>query len=61
MENKEAPEVFFCCCEGSLCNKKFSYHPESQAQLTSENPLHLHCKGGKYPLKFMESLMLLTF
>ncbi|XP_029693061.1 activin receptor type-2A isoform X2 [Takifugu rubripes] len=34
-ENREALGVFFCCCEGSLCNKKFSYRPISQSQITT--------------------------
>ncbi|KAM8748344.1 activin receptor type-2A isoform X1 [Acanthopagrus latus] len=29
VEKKDAPEVFFCCCEGSLCNDKFFYSPDS--------------------------------
>lgn len=41
VEKKDAPEVFFCCCEGSLCNDKFFYSPDSsQPQIPSE--LHLH-------------------
>ncbi|XP_068602017.1 activin receptor type-2A [Brachionichthys hirsutus] len=27
VERKDAPGVFFCCCEGSLCNGDFSYSP----------------------------------
>ncbi|XP_028249288.1 activin receptor type-2A isoform X2 [Parambassis ranga] len=27
VEEKDAPEVFFCCCEGSLCNDRFFYRP----------------------------------
>uniref|UniRef100_A0A669BZV0 Serine/threonine-protein kinase receptor n=1 Tax=Oreochromis niloticus TaxID=8128 RepID=A0A669BZV0_ORENI len=29
VERKESPDVFFCCCEGSLCNQKFFYLPNS--------------------------------
>ncbi|KAK5860549.1 hypothetical protein PBY51_022014 [Eleginops maclovinus] len=32
VEKKDSPEVFFCCCEGSLCNHRFSYSPESRQQ-----------------------------
>lgn len=28
VEKKDAPEVFFCCCEGSMCNEKFFYVPD---------------------------------
>ncbi|MEQ2174810.1 Activin receptor type-2A, partial [Goodea atripinnis] len=27
VERAEAPEVFFCCCDVSLCNLKFSHRP----------------------------------
>ncbi|XP_034041749.1 activin receptor type-2A [Thalassophryne amazonica] len=30
VEKKDAPDVFFCCCEGDLCNEKFFYSPETQ-------------------------------
>uniref|UniRef100_A0A8C1KLP9 Activin A receptor type 2Ab n=1 Tax=Cyprinus carpio TaxID=7962 RepID=A0A8C1KLP9_CYPCA len=26
VERKENPDVFFCCCEGNMCNKKFHYN-----------------------------------
>ncbi|KAM4558254.1 activin receptor type-2A-like [Odontesthes bonariensis] len=29
VETKEEPEVFFCCCDGSLCNQKFSHSPSN--------------------------------
>ncbi|XP_055360948.1 activin receptor type-2A-like isoform X2 [Betta splendens] len=29
VEKKDGPEVFFCCCEGSLCNDKLFYVPDS--------------------------------
>ncbi|XP_059353748.1 activin receptor type-2A isoform X2 [Carassius carassius] len=25
VERKQNPDVFFCCCEGNMCNKKFHY------------------------------------
>ncbi|XP_035813127.1 activin receptor type-2A isoform X3 [Amphiprion ocellaris] len=33
VERKDTPEVFFCCCEGSLCNYKFYYSPNSSQTL----------------------------
>ncbi|XP_072556320.1 activin receptor type-2A-like isoform X2 [Paramormyrops kingsleyae] len=38
VERKESPDVFFCCCEGSMCNEKFSYSPETQPVQTTSNP-----------------------
>lgn len=41
METKDAPEVFFCCCEGSLCNNKFFYSPDnSQTQTILPSESH---------------------
>ncbi|XP_034417334.1 activin receptor type-2A [Cyclopterus lumpus] len=38
VERKDAPEVFFCCCEGSLCNEKFFYSPDgNQPQISTTN------------------------
>ncbi|XP_045910770.1 activin receptor type-2A [Micropterus dolomieu] len=38
VERKDAPEVFFCCCEGSLCNSRFFYSPDSrQTQIPTTN------------------------
>uniref|UniRef100_A0A667YHE7 Serine/threonine-protein kinase receptor n=1 Tax=Myripristis murdjan TaxID=586833 RepID=A0A667YHE7_9TELE len=42
VEKKDAPEVFFCCCEGSLCNEKFFYIPDTQAQIPSKLSVSLH-------------------
>uniref|UniRef100_A0A669BNZ0 Serine/threonine-protein kinase receptor n=1 Tax=Oreochromis niloticus TaxID=8128 RepID=A0A669BNZ0_ORENI len=39
VERKESPDVFFCCCEGSLCNQKFFYLPNSNH---TEKPPVLH-------------------
>lgn len=30
IEKKDSPEVYFCCCEGNMCNEKFSYFPEME-------------------------------
>ncbi|XP_078101089.1 activin receptor type-2A-like [Sander vitreus] len=35
VEKKDAPAVFFCCCEGSLCNSQFFYRPDG-----SQPPIH---------------------
>ncbi|TRZ01020.1 hypothetical protein DNTS_016666 [Danionella cerebrum] len=29
VERKENPDVFFCCCEGNMCNGKIHYNPEA--------------------------------
>ncbi|XP_078461677.1 activin receptor type-2B-like isoform X1 [Lampetra planeri] len=33
-ETKETPSVFFCCCEGNFCNKKFNHIPVIQQATT---------------------------
>ncbi|MEQ2264893.1 Activin receptor type-2A [Xenotaenia resolanae] len=30
VERKVSPEVFFCCCEGNMCNERFMYVPDTQ-------------------------------
>ncbi|XP_075994375.1 activin receptor type-2A-like [Genypterus blacodes] len=37
VERKDAPEVFFCCCEGNLCNQKFFHIPDGQAPVPTTN------------------------
>ncbi|XP_013867451.1 activin receptor type-2A isoform X2 [Austrofundulus limnaeus] len=32
VERKESPNVFFCCCEGNMCNERFMYAPQSDPQ-----------------------------
>ncbi|KAA8579652.1 hypothetical protein FQN60_006745 [Etheostoma spectabile] len=32
VERKESPDVFFCCCEGNMCNERFLYTPETPPQ-----------------------------
>ncbi|XP_027867212.1 activin receptor type-2A isoform X1 [Xiphophorus couchianus] len=32
VERKVSPEVFFCCCEGNMCNERFMYIPDTQPQ-----------------------------
>ncbi|XP_041937253.1 activin receptor type-2A isoform X1 [Alosa sapidissima] len=31
VERKESPDVFFCCCEGNMCNERFMHSPDPQA------------------------------
>ncbi|KAK3543951.1 hypothetical protein QTP70_031859 [Hemibagrus guttatus] len=38
VERKEGPEVFFCCCEGNMCNEKFFYNPDTQP-VQSKTPI----------------------
>ncbi|XP_059199205.1 activin receptor type-2A isoform X2 [Centropristis striata] len=37
VERKDDPDVFFCCCEGSLCNDKFFYSPDNHPITPSTN------------------------
>ncbi|KPP69770.1 activin receptor type-2A-like [Scleropages formosus] len=39
VERKEGPDVFFCCCEGNMCNEKFFYSPDAQPVQTTSNPM----------------------
>ncbi|KAM9767091.1 activin receptor type-2A-like isoform 1-T1 [Menidia menidia] len=32
VEKKDNPDVFFCCCEGNMCNERFMYTPDSPPQ-----------------------------
>lgn len=51
METKDAPEVFFCCCEGSLCNDKFFYSPDnSQTQTVLPSESHGQLAPPRLPL-----------
>lgn len=43
VERREVKDVFFCCCEGNLCNEKFYYIPD-----TVPRKYHLTI----YPLNF---------
>ncbi|XP_067116539.1 activin receptor type-2A [Osmerus mordax] len=38
VERKGNPDVFFCCCEGNMCNEKFLYSPDTQTVQTTSNP-----------------------
>uniref|UniRef100_A0ACB8G132 Activin receptor type-2A n=1 Tax=Sphaerodactylus townsendi TaxID=933632 RepID=A0ACB8G132_9SAUR len=45
VEKKDSPDVFFCCCEGNMCNERFFYFPEmevTQHYLSIKNTLHFY-------------------
>lgn len=44
VEAKESPDVFFCCCEGSMCNEKFLYSPDTQAVQSKSSCKFTHRK-----------------
>uniref|UniRef100_A0A6I8PA67 Serine/threonine-protein kinase receptor n=1 Tax=Ornithorhynchus anatinus TaxID=9258 RepID=A0A6I8PA67_ORNAN len=39
VEKKDSPEVFFCCCEGNMCNERFFYFPEMEVTQPTSNPV----------------------
>ncbi|XP_042301709.1 activin receptor type-2A isoform X2 [Sceloporus undulatus] len=39
IERKDSPEVFFCCCEGNMCNEHFFYFPEMEVTQPTSNPV----------------------
>ncbi|XP_012514631.1 PREDICTED: activin receptor type-2A [Propithecus coquereli] len=39
VEKKDSPEVYFCCCEGNMCNEKFFYFPEMEVTQPTSNPV----------------------
>ncbi|RXM33958.1 Activin receptor type-2A [Acipenser ruthenus] len=39
VEKKESPDVFFCCCEGNMCNERFFYTPETLGTQPTSNPV----------------------
>ncbi|CDQ90603.1 unnamed protein product [Oncorhynchus mykiss] len=44
VETKESPDVFFCCCEGNMCNDKFLYSPDAQAVQSKSSCKFTHRK-----------------
>ncbi|XP_053119702.1 activin receptor type-2A isoform X2 [Hemicordylus capensis] len=38
IEKKDSPDVFFCCCEGNMCNEHFFYFPEMEVTQPTSNP-----------------------
>uniref|UniRef100_A0A7N4PQ16 Serine/threonine-protein kinase receptor n=1 Tax=Sarcophilus harrisii TaxID=9305 RepID=A0A7N4PQ16_SARHA len=39
IEKKDNPEVYFCCCEGNMCNERFFYFPEMEITIPTSNPV----------------------
>ncbi|OWK52166.1 Activin receptor type-2A [Lonchura striata] len=39
IEKKDSPDVFFCCCEGNMCNERFFYFPEMEVTQPTSNPV----------------------
>ncbi|XP_069588990.1 activin receptor type-2A isoform X2 [Ranitomeya imitator] len=39
IERKENPEVFFCCCEGNICNERFFHSPEMEVTHPTLHPV----------------------
>ncbi|XP_073503324.1 activin receptor type-2A isoform X1 [Phyllobates terribilis] len=39
IERKETPDVFFCCCEGNLCNERFFHSPEMEVTHPTLHPV----------------------
>ncbi|XP_074550894.1 activin receptor type-2A-like isoform X2 [Halichoeres trimaculatus] len=69
VERKDAPEVFFCCCEGSLCNTKFFYRPDSNLpQIPTTNkpvtwrpPVLSTMLYSLLPIMALTAILLLSF
>ncbi|CAJ1078516.1 activin receptor type-2A isoform X2 [Xyrichtys novacula] len=68
VERKDAPEVFFCCCEGSLCNTKFFYSPESNKPIPTTNkpvtwkpPVLSTLMYSLLPITALTAILLLSF
>ncbi|XP_026152047.1 activin receptor type-2A [Mastacembelus armatus] len=69
VERKDAPEVFFCCCEGSLCNSRFFYSPDSnQPQIpttkkprTEGPPVLTTLTYSLVPIMAVTAIVLLSF
>ncbi|CAI5657017.1 unnamed protein product [Oreochromis niloticus] len=70
VERKESPDVFFCCCEGSLCNQKFFYLPNSNhtpplpptnIPLTLRPPVVTALMYSLLPIMAVATIILLSF
>ncbi|KAI4899687.1 hypothetical protein NFI96_025681, partial [Prochilodus magdalenae] len=48
VDRKEDPDVFFCCCEGNMCNEKFYWNPDAQmiSKTTSNDRTSAVFKGS---------------
>ncbi|KAM6945867.1 activin receptor type-2A [Aplochiton taeniatus] len=68
VERKETPDVFFCCCEGDMCNLKLLYSPpDSQPIQTTSSPFPLQPElltmllYALLPVTVLAALVLLSF
>ncbi|TKS66713.1 Activin receptor type-2A [Collichthys lucidus] len=69
VEMKDVPEVFFCCCEGSLCNHKFSYSPDTNQTpvpstnkpVTARPPVLTTLMYSLVPIMAISAIVLLSF
>ncbi|XP_032364872.1 activin receptor type-2A [Etheostoma spectabile] len=42
VERKDAPDVFFCCCDGSVCNERFFHRPAGSLPEPTNKPVPPH-------------------
>uniref|UniRef100_A0A3Q0SK30 Serine/threonine-protein kinase receptor n=1 Tax=Amphilophus citrinellus TaxID=61819 RepID=A0A3Q0SK30_AMPCI len=62
VERKESPDVFFCCCEGSLCNERFFYLPNTtNVPLTPRPPVVTALMYSLLPIMTVAAIILLSF
>uniref|UniRef100_A0A3Q3XG63 Serine/threonine-protein kinase receptor n=1 Tax=Mola mola TaxID=94237 RepID=A0A3Q3XG63_MOLML len=62
VEKKDTPEVFFCCCEGSLCNDKFFYKPDTTNKpMTAKPPVVTTLMYSLVPIMAITAVVLLSF
>uniref|UniRef100_A0A8C1HQ03 Serine/threonine-protein kinase receptor n=1 Tax=Cyprinus carpio TaxID=7962 RepID=A0A8C1HQ03_CYPCA len=57
VEKKEDPDVFFCCCEGNMCNEKFFYNPDTQP--VQSKLLHLQMLCSANPMAYTSLFIVL--
>uniref|UniRef100_A0A8C2ZSU6 Serine/threonine-protein kinase receptor n=1 Tax=Cyclopterus lumpus TaxID=8103 RepID=A0A8C2ZSU6_CYCLU len=62
VERKDAPEVFFCCCEGSLCNEKFFYSPDATNEpVPPKTPVLTSLMYSLVPIMALTAIVLFSF
>ncbi|KAM3607638.1 uncharacterized protein V6R79_011085 [Siganus canaliculatus] len=67
VETNVLPEVFFCCCEGNLCNKKFSHSPDrpppepTNEPVPPASPVLTTLMYSLVPIMAMTAIILLSF
>ncbi|XP_064182745.1 activin receptor type-2A-like isoform X1 [Anguilla rostrata] len=68
VEKKEGPDVFFCCCEGNMCNKKFFYNPDTTPPVpstlnpfTQQPPLFNTLLYSLVPIMGIAAIILFSF